>query len=48
VILVTAAYGNQGRRLIPRLARAGCAVRALRHTAGGEAALRAEFARLGP
>ncbi len=30
MILVTAAYGNQGQRLIPLLARAGCKVRAMR------------------
>ncbi len=40
MILVTAAHGNQGRRLIPRLARAGARVRALRATPGGEAELR--------
>ena len=40
MILVTAAFGNQGRRLIPRLVRAGASVRALRASAGGEAALR--------
>jgi uncharacterized protein YbjT (DUF2867 family) len=40
MILVTAAYGTQGRRLIPRLAQAGVRVRALRRTADGSAALR--------
>lgn len=39
MILVTAAYGNQGRRLIPRLVAAGHKVRALRAAAGGEAQL---------
>ena len=41
MILVTAAFGNQGVRLIPRLAHAGLTVRALRFTPGGEAALHA-------
>ena len=41
MILVTAAYGTQGRRLLPRLAQAGARVRALRRTADGSAALRA-------
>ena len=41
MILVTAAYGTQGRRLIPRLAEAGAQVRALRQNPGGEDALRA-------
>jgi uncharacterized protein YbjT (DUF2867 family) len=40
MILVTAAYGNQGRQLIPRLVRAGAAVRALCLHASNEAALR--------
>ena len=35
MILVMAAAGNQGRRLIPRLAAAGVAVRALRRSADG-------------
>ena len=39
MILVTAAYGNQGSRLIPKLAAAGARVRALRASPGGEAAL---------
>jgi uncharacterized protein YbjT (DUF2867 family) len=39
VILVTSAYGNQGKKLIPRLARAGAKVRALRKSANGEAEL---------
>lgn len=41
MILVTAAYGNQGRALIPRLAAAGARVRALRATPGREEELRA-------
>jgi len=41
MILVTAAYGNQGRRLVPRLAAAGARVRALRRAADGAAALKA-------
>ena len=36
MILVTAAYGNQGRVLIPMLHRAGHKVRALRNTPGRE------------
>jgi uncharacterized protein YbjT (DUF2867 family) len=40
MILVTAAFGNQGKKLIPRLARAAAKVRALRRTAGTEAELR--------
>jgi uncharacterized protein YbjT (DUF2867 family) len=40
-ILVTAAFGTQGRRLVPRLTHAGAQVRALRHAADGSAALRA-------
>lgn len=39
MILVTSAYGTQGRLLLPKLAAAGAAVRGLRLTAGGEAAL---------
>jgi uncharacterized protein YbjT (DUF2867 family) len=39
MILVTAAFGNQGRRLIPRLAAAGLQVRALRESPGGAAEL---------
>jgi uncharacterized protein YbjT (DUF2867 family) len=39
LILVTAAAGNQGRRLLPRLAAAGAEVRALRASPGGEAEL---------
>jgi uncharacterized protein YbjT (DUF2867 family) len=41
MILVTSAYGNQGKRLIPRLAAAGARVRALRVSPGGEAELKA-------
>jgi uncharacterized protein YbjT (DUF2867 family) len=41
MILVTAAAGNQGRRLLPRLAAAGVPVRGLRASASGEAELRA-------
>jgi uncharacterized protein YbjT (DUF2867 family) len=41
MILVTAAYGNQGRRLIPRLVHAGASVRALCLHASNAAALRA-------
>jgi uncharacterized protein YbjT (DUF2867 family) len=41
MILVTAAFGNQGRRLIPRLASAGARVRALRHAPDGAPALQA-------
>lgn len=40
MILVTAAYGNQGRRLLPLLAARGLKVRALRATPGAEAQLR--------
>jgi uncharacterized protein YbjT (DUF2867 family) len=40
MILVTAAYGNQGRRLIPRLVSAGASVRALCLHASNAAALR--------
>jgi uncharacterized protein YbjT (DUF2867 family) len=40
MILVTAAFGNQGRRLIPRLARAGAQVRALCQHASHDRALR--------
>jgi uncharacterized protein YbjT (DUF2867 family) len=40
MILVTAANGNQGRQLIPRLAKAGLAVRALCLNPANEAALR--------
>ncbi|HTT82845.1 MAG TPA: NmrA family NAD(P)-binding protein [Rhizomicrobium sp.] len=39
MILVTAGYGNQGRKIIPRLAKAGARVRGLRRTPGGEAEL---------
>lgn len=39
MILVTSAYGNQGRRLIPKLAKAGAKIRALRASSGGEAQL---------
>ena len=39
MILVTSAYGNQGKRLIPKLAASGARVRALRAGPGGEAAL---------
>jgi uncharacterized protein YbjT (DUF2867 family) len=39
MILVTSAYGNQGRRLIPKLAKAGMKVRGLRATPGGESDL---------
>lgn len=38
-ILVTAAYGTQGKLLIPKLAKAGAEVRALRASPGGEAEL---------
>lgn len=41
MILVTAGYGNQGRKIIPRLAKAGARVRGLRRTPGGEAELTA-------
>jgi uncharacterized protein YbjT (DUF2867 family) len=41
MILVTSAYGNQGRTLIPKLVRAGARVRALRISPGGEAELQA-------
>jgi uncharacterized protein YbjT (DUF2867 family) len=41
MILVTAAAGHQGTRLIPRLARAGVPIRGLRASPGGEAELRA-------
>jgi uncharacterized protein YbjT (DUF2867 family) len=41
MILVTAAYGNQGRRLIPRLAQAGAHVRTLCQNPLHERALRA-------
>ena len=41
MILVTAAYGTQGRRLIPRLVQAGARVRALRRSADVSAALEA-------
>ena len=41
MILVTAAYGTQGRRLIPRLVRSGARVRALRRSAEGRVALQA-------
>lgn len=41
MILVTAAYGNQGRQLIPRLAARGARVRALRLHAQGVSALEA-------
>ena len=37
MILVTAAYGNQGQRLIPLLARAGKKVRAMRASGDLEA-----------
>jgi uncharacterized protein YbjT (DUF2867 family) len=40
MILVTAAFGTQGRRLVPRLAQAGARVRALRRSADASAALR--------
>jgi uncharacterized protein YbjT (DUF2867 family) len=39
-ILVTAAAGNQGKRLIPKLAAAGHSVRAARQRAGGDAELK--------
>jgi uncharacterized protein YbjT (DUF2867 family) len=39
MILVTAAHGNQGRLLLPKLAAAGFKVRGLRKTKGGEAEL---------
>ncbi len=39
MILVTAAYGNQARKLIPRLAQAGAKVRGLRHSHGTEGEL---------
>lgn len=41
MILVTAGYGNQARRLIPLLAAAGISVRALRRSAAGEEEVRA-------
>jgi uncharacterized protein YbjT (DUF2867 family) len=40
MVLVTAAFGNQGKKLIPKLAGAGAKVRALRRTPGTEAELR--------
>jgi uncharacterized protein YbjT (DUF2867 family) len=40
LILVTSAFGNQGKKLIPKLAAAGAIVRALRVSAGGEAELK--------
>jgi len=40
MLLLTSAFGNQTRPLLPRLAKAGVAVRALRKTPGGEAELR--------
>lgn len=40
MILVTSAFGNQGKKLIPRLVKDGQTVRALRRTQGGEADLR--------
>ena len=39
MILVTSAYGTQGRKLLPKLAAAGAKVRGLRATPGGEQAL---------
>lgn len=44
-ILVTAAGGNQGKLLVPKLAAAGHDVRAVRQTPGGEAELEALGAR---
>jgi uncharacterized protein YbjT (DUF2867 family) len=41
MILVTSAYGNQGKKLIPKLVRTGQRVRALRRTPDGEADLKA-------
>jgi uncharacterized protein YbjT (DUF2867 family) len=41
MILVTSAFGNQGKKLIPRLVRAGEKIRALRQTPNGEADLKA-------
>jgi uncharacterized protein YbjT (DUF2867 family) len=41
VILVTAGHGTQARRLIPRLARAGVAVRAIRRRPGAQEPVRA-------
>jgi uncharacterized protein YbjT (DUF2867 family) len=39
MLLLTSSNGNQARPLLPRLAKAGVKVRALRKTAGGEAEL---------
>jgi len=44
-ILLTAAGGNQGKLLLPKLAAAGHDVRAVRHRPGGEAELKALGAR---
>jgi uncharacterized protein YbjT (DUF2867 family) len=41
MILITSAYGNQGRMLIPKLVRAGAKVRAIRASPGGEPQLKA-------
>jgi uncharacterized protein YbjT (DUF2867 family) len=41
LILVTSAFGNQGKKLIPKLAATGAKVRALRFSPGGEAELKA-------
>ncbi len=44
MLLLTAANGNQARPLLPRLAKAGVRVRALRKTPGGEDELRSRGA----